>query len=322
MKKEYCVYMHIFPNGKRYIGQTKQKPEYRWNNGNGYIGCPYMDSAIKKYGWNNIEHEVIIDGIDREEANKWEESLIALYRTNEKQFGYNIQSGGSSGYEYTNEIKKKMSEIQKGKKQTDETKQKRSQSLLLYYSTHTVSDEIREKLRNSNLGKSRPLSAEHKKKAIQNIKPHQYKKGHPPNEKAMQLLREKYSKKVIQYDLNGNKIAEYASITEASKLNGLTANAVGNCVRGNVLTTNGFIWKYADETFDISKIDRNKLQRSILAINTPRKIFKMDLDGNIIDEYDSISDAKRITGLYHIGEVLRGKRLTAGGYIWRYADVE
>ena len=34
---KYAVYMHIFPNKKKYIGITGQKPKERWRvNGNGY----------------------------------------------------------------------------------------------------------------------------------------------------------------------------------------------------------------------------------------------------------------------------------------------
>ena len=33
----WTVYRHIAPSGKVYIGITCQKPEYRWNNGNGYM---------------------------------------------------------------------------------------------------------------------------------------------------------------------------------------------------------------------------------------------------------------------------------------------
>ena len=29
----YTVYEHIAPNGKKYIGITRRKPEYRWNHG-------------------------------------------------------------------------------------------------------------------------------------------------------------------------------------------------------------------------------------------------------------------------------------------------
>lgn len=32
----YTVYKHTTPSGKVYVGITKQKPEQRWDNGNGY----------------------------------------------------------------------------------------------------------------------------------------------------------------------------------------------------------------------------------------------------------------------------------------------
>lgn len=322
MEKEYCVYMHIFPNGKRYIGQTKQKPEHRWQNGNGYIGCPYVYSAIKKYGWDNVKHEVIISRISREEADKWEDALIALHRTNEKKYGYNLRTGGTSGYEYTDDVRQKMSEKQCGRKQTEETKKKRSESLLKFYSTHKVSKSTRRKISRINRGrKLKPLTPELKEKAINNILDHQFKKGHAPNIKSMNTLREKLSKKVVQYDLNGNMVAEYSSIIEASIINNLSKNAVGNCVRGYTLTTNGYFWRYADDKFDISQINKNQIIRSIKTCNKPKKVIKMTTEGVVVDEYISIEEAKRITGIYHIGEVLRGNRKTAGGFIWRYANV-
>ena len=36
---KYKVYMHICPNGKKYIGITQQDVLKRWNYGNGYKGC-------------------------------------------------------------------------------------------------------------------------------------------------------------------------------------------------------------------------------------------------------------------------------------------
>ena len=41
----YCVYVHIVPNGKMYIGITGQKAEYRWDNGNGYKKTPQFWAA-------------------------------------------------------------------------------------------------------------------------------------------------------------------------------------------------------------------------------------------------------------------------------------
>ena len=42
MEKKWCVYVHIAPNGKKYVGITSQKPEKRWNHGEGYQRHPYF----------------------------------------------------------------------------------------------------------------------------------------------------------------------------------------------------------------------------------------------------------------------------------------
>ena len=44
----YYVYELIFPNGKRYIRLTGQKPESRWKNGRGYKS-QLVYKPIKKY---------------------------------------------------------------------------------------------------------------------------------------------------------------------------------------------------------------------------------------------------------------------------------
>ena len=83
----YKVYIHKFPNGKVYIGITRQEPKIRWGGGNGYVRNEYMHRAIKKYGWENIEHIILFDGLSEEDACEIEKSLIKKYRANEKEFG-------------------------------------------------------------------------------------------------------------------------------------------------------------------------------------------------------------------------------------------
>lgn len=53
--RKYIVYIHIFPNGKRYVGLTTQDVDSRWRNGEGYKH-QFVYKPIKKYGWNNIKH--------------------------------------------------------------------------------------------------------------------------------------------------------------------------------------------------------------------------------------------------------------------------
>ena len=76
--KLYTVYKHTSPSGKVYIGITCRKPEYRWNHGRGYkeIDQPLFYRAIKKYGWDNITHEILYSGLQEKDAKNLEISLI------------------------------------------------------------------------------------------------------------------------------------------------------------------------------------------------------------------------------------------------------
>lgn len=96
MTNTYCVYMHKNKiNGKVYIGQTCQKPEYRWGSeGKGYIHCTHFYRAIQKYGWNNFEHIILNSGLSLEEANLQESYWINYYDSTNEEKGYNIQRGG------------------------------------------------------------------------------------------------------------------------------------------------------------------------------------------------------------------------------------
>lgn len=111
MNKNYCVYMHTCPNGKVYIGITKQPPMKRWKGGSGYKYNAHFYSAIKKYGWNNIRHEVLYENLVQDEACSIEEFLIAYFHSTDREYGYNHSTGGERNFtfKHTEEAKKKMS---------------------------------------------------------------------------------------------------------------------------------------------------------------------------------------------------------------------
>lgn len=138
----YTVYMHRFPNGKVYIGITRVAPEKRWRNGKGYSENRFMQFAINKYGWENVEHFILFSGLTKEEAEEKEIQLIAEYNSTNPNFGYNIENGGNA-IGKTSEIarkhigeavlkyhkdhpeyRKRLSDAHKGKKLTEEQKKK------------------------------------------------------------------------------------------------------------------------------------------------------------------------------------------------------
>lgn len=97
--KKFCVYEHLFPNGKRYIGITSKKPTARWENGSGYDKNhqSVMYNAIQKYGWDNIQHNILYDNLTEQEAKQKEKELIQYYHTfirDPNCMGYNMTLGG------------------------------------------------------------------------------------------------------------------------------------------------------------------------------------------------------------------------------------
>lgn len=106
---QYKIYAHINKiNGKIYIGQTKQNLKQRWgSDGRRYKGQIFYD-AIKKYGWDNFEHILILDNLTQEQANHYEKIFIKEYNTTNKNFGYNITDGGNS-----NTLNEKQKELRR-----------------------------------------------------------------------------------------------------------------------------------------------------------------------------------------------------------------
>lgn len=91
---KYCVYKHTFPDGKVYIGQTRSgETERRWQNGNGYCGQKVYE-AIKRFGWDNIRHEIIADYLTQEEADQLE--IQTIKECDATKNGYNVSLGGRS----------------------------------------------------------------------------------------------------------------------------------------------------------------------------------------------------------------------------------
>ena len=93
-EKPYCIYKHTSPSGKVYIGQTYRKNlNDRWSNGNGYRKCDVFYAAIKKYGWDNFKHEILVQGLTKKEADEAEVAYIAMAKA--MGISYNMRDGGS-----------------------------------------------------------------------------------------------------------------------------------------------------------------------------------------------------------------------------------
>lgn len=94
MKNNYTVYEHIFPNKYVYVGITRQNPENRWKNGEGYKRQKVYDK-IKEYGWDNIQHKILFTNLSQVEACNEEKTLIRKYK--KLGISYNVSVGGDLG---------------------------------------------------------------------------------------------------------------------------------------------------------------------------------------------------------------------------------
>lgn len=205
------LYVHITPSNKYYIGITQKSVKKRWGvDGKGYYGQLFY-RAIKKYGWNNIKHIILLENLDKEEAYECEKYLIAKYYTTDPKYGYNISYGGDAGQTglVRNEIQKKhISDAHKGLPLT----QGQLDNLKLIHQNNTgkhLSDEHKQKISEVLKGKKR---SEESRKRISEAK-----KGHIPWNKG-KPMSEETKEKLRQANL-GNKLSKEAKqkISEANK---------------------------------------------------------------------------------------------------------
>lgn len=209
----YYLYMHTTPNGKRYVGITKQKPERRWGNGDGYRTCNGFFNAITKYGWTNISHEVILSDLSKEEAEYFERLFIAMFRTANTSYGYNCQHGGNLGKVFSDETRKKLSESHKGVRNSQ------------YGKHHTI--ETRRKMSEANSG--------------ENCVWFGCQRSEESCAKMKASKRKVYGKPVKNLDTG----EIFPSVIEAAEKYGISRPHIGNCCRGVRKTCGGYRWEYA-----------------------------------------------------------------------------
>lgn len=120
-----------------------------------------------------------------------------------------------------------------------------------------------------------------------------------------------FKKTVYQYDLVTGKLIDSFKCLEDA------ANAIDSCkkhISRACLSVNnvfrGYFWSYVyKEPFKPEKDSRK------------REVLQFNLDGNLLANYVSVSEASRITGISKtcISRCCRGEREQTGGYIWKYA---
>jgi len=126
--------------------------------------------------------------------------------------------------------------------------------------------------------------------------------------------------KVIQYDLDGNILGRYNTMSDASEKTKCHIALISNCCKKKTYyTVNGTTFRYEGDVFDYIAYNKN------IQVNS-KGVYKYDLDGNFLDKYDSIRNAaiQNNTQKSNISQCCKkkykknGGNIIVGGFIWRY----
>ena len=128
---------------------------------------------------------------------------------------------------------------------------------------------------------------------------------------------EKTRKKVYCYDLEGNFLQEYISVSEAARQVKIDSGLICRAIKTEGRTKE-YQWRY--KFFEKIPKYKRKTNNSKNNKGTSKPVFQFNLNKELINEFPSISEASRKTNicLSSIGMVCNGQRASAGGYYWSF----
>lgn len=121
-------------------------------------------------------------------------------------------------------------------------------------------------------------------------------------------------KEVLVYDLDGNFITSYVNAKEAAKTLGVSYSVVQQVLHAERPTCKQVQLKYADDDKIITKFKSRQGGKI--------SIYQLDINSNIIQEWDSAADASKALGIdsSSITKCLKDKAKTCGGFKWKYKE--
>ncbi len=346
----YEVYKLInIVNNKIYIGSTTLGSGKRFKmhvadslaNRDNYP----IHQAIREFGENNFNLSVIEFCNSLEEMNKREAFYIAAFGSTNPEIGYNRKVGGGVRFQ-SEETKQKIGDLHRGKI-SDKRKPilqydgKTGEFIQEYVSLSSAEEQTGigrgSIIRVLNGKMNRPskknpfiwIYKSDKELVRSNINPLDFYKDLNYKPKPSKECLEKrskfisvdgnfisFSKTVAKYDANGNEIARYNSLAEASRVEG---NPSVITIKAHIKQGIGD-WKYVEDNRTEEEKNKAQIDAAINAARTHGKkiIARSDSGEDIV--FDTLSDAAKFAGnvdrktlKYHMD-----KHDVWKGYTWEF----
>ena len=144
-------------DNKVYVGQTWKTLDIRFYQHCSKSGSIKLYRSIQKYGKNNFKIELVTIAHTQSIADYWEIYFIELFKSCDRNKGYNIRGGGSHG-KLSKETRKKLSIASMGRVKTEEEKRKISDAQRgnKYNIGRKVLDETKNKISDKLKGRASP----------------------------------------------------------------------------------------------------------------------------------------------------------------------
>jgi hypothetical protein len=122
-------------------------------------------------------------------------------------------------------------------------------------------------------------------------------------------------KEIVQYTLDGKKVAFYSSVTDAAKSCKISPSNIYQVLDKPTLTASGFVWRTKGNPYKGELVKQPSL-------NKARLVTQYDLKGKKIRVFKSTKEVERETGISSstVSAVANGKLKTTGGFIWQYGN--
>lgn len=123
--------------------------------------------------------------------------------------------------------------------------------------------------------------------------------------------RGKNARKIIKYSIHGEKLRTYSNASDAGRNEYISCTTILRACKCKDVICGGYIWRYEGDLPPKEDIEYTK-----------RKVVQMSMDWKIIKEWNSISEASRVTKLnsFNIYRVCIGKQLSVRCFRWKFID--